>query len=159
MDRFWSKVDIKGPDECWEWTAYINPKGYGRFGVEGGMMLAHRASWTLTNGPIPDGAGYHGTCVLHKCDNRRCCNPSHLFLGTIADNNADMVAKGRESYCNPNPGEANGRAKLTETDARYIKFENIENCAEVARHYKVDPGTIRKIRRGDAWKHVKEALG
>lgn len=94
--RFWSHVE-KSASGCWEWQAYVNSQtGYGQFAVshrEG--ISAHRLAWMLVHGPIPKGNGYHGTCVLHRCDNRRCVNPAHLFLGSVADNQRDMVAKGR----------------------------------------------------------------
>lgn len=86
-ERFWAKVE-KGPD-CWEWKAFRN-KGYGKFTYNGRMYLAHRLSWILTNGPIPDGLG-----VLHSCDNPPCVNPDHLFLGTQLDNMRDASNKGR----------------------------------------------------------------
>ena len=75
---------------CLTWTGYRNPKGYGTINVAGTPVYAHRLSWENANGPIPE-----GKCILHKCDNPPCCNPDHLFLGTRAENNADMVAKGR----------------------------------------------------------------
>jgi hypothetical protein len=94
--RFWSKVDKSGgPDACWLWTARKAKTGYGNFKVGGEMTRAHRVSWTITNGPIPHDGSYHGICVCHKCDVKLCCNPSHLFLGTNADNVADRGAKGR----------------------------------------------------------------
>ena len=90
MKRFWDKVKIAGPDECWEWQASIGKNGYGAFKFDGWMRPASRIAWLLTNGEIPD-----GMLVCHKCDNRKCCNLNHLFLGTHADNMQDMMNKGR----------------------------------------------------------------
>ena len=89
-ERFWSKVEM-GPG-CWRWTAALAPTGYGMIGrgPRQGTAYAHRLCWELTVGPIPA-----GLYVLHRCDNRWCVNPDHLFLGTHRDNIDDMVAKGR----------------------------------------------------------------
>lgn len=86
--RFWGKV--KKGKTCWEWSGAKIPKGYGQLGFLGKHTYAHRVSWELCFGKIPQ-----GLCVLHKCDNPPCVNPKHLFLGTIADNNRDMFRKNR----------------------------------------------------------------
>ena len=101
MKRFWDKVNKDGPlpDQdkypglgfCWEWTACITIDGYGSFNFEGQSQLAHRISWLITFGVYPE------EYVLHRCDNRLCVRPDHLFLGTNADNIQDMVNKGRQS--------------------------------------------------------------
>lgn len=84
-----------GPDACWPWMGSRNTGGSGKNhgSIQAGRMVkAHRIAWILAGGPVPD-----GMCVLHRCDNPPCCNPAHLFLGTVADNNRDRDAKGRSN--------------------------------------------------------------
>lgn len=96
-ERFWEKVDRAEGDACWEWQAGRFSNGYGQFmRVKHQMALAHRMAYELTNGPIPE-----GLLVLHRCDNRPCVRPDHLWLGTHSENMRDMHAKGR---CGRRPG-------------------------------------------------------
>lgn len=132
-ERFWPKVDVRGHEECWEWTASRKERGYGVFsrpGHNNGALKAHRVSWELANGPIPD-----GLCVLHRCDNPPCVNPAHLFLGTIADNNRDMSLKGRvvgqnKTHCKYGHEYTAENTGRTARGGRYCRTCNIERCRE-----------------------------
>ena len=96
QQRFEEKYIPEPMSGCWLWTASVNDKGYGKLSISAGIWKkAHRISWEINVGPIPKGSGYHGTCVLHKCDVPSCVNPDHLFLGTNADNIYDRMDKGR----------------------------------------------------------------
>ena len=148
--RFWSKVEVLGPDECWLWKASVSRNGYGQFGIGYKKVLPHRLAYELAHGEIPD-----GKCVCHRCDVRRCCNPAHLFLGTKAENTADMVKKGRHAY-----GERNGTSKLTDEQVRNIRslYASGEfTQAELASRFSVHNVLISSIVRGERWKHVVEA--
>jgi hypothetical protein len=151
--RFWEKVvDTGGTDACWLWTAFINPSGYGMVRNGAWMALAHRVSWTLANGRVPDGAQ-----VLHHCDTRACVNPSHLYVGTNADNIADKVARGRSSWPRPERrGEGHPLVKLTEKEVALIRKEPYEHGSgrRLARELGVSPALITRIRKGQLWTHV-----
>ena len=97
-ERFWPKVNKNGTDGCWFWTASTNSSGYGQIGLgghDGPPVAAHRVSWEIHNGPIPEGNFYGTTLVCHHCDEPLCVNPDHLFLGTQFDNMRDASKKGR----------------------------------------------------------------
>jgi len=148
--RFWSKVAVGEPDECWEWLAQKTGQGYGRFGIPTGknqpwkIRPAHRVSWFLTFGPIPE-----GLYVCHHCDNRGCVNPYHLFLGTHKDNQVDAAKKGRMAK-----GEDNGKSKLTEEEVLEIRemySEGDWTQQEIADAFDVSNATIYKILKGKTW--------
>lgn len=147
-DRFWSKVS-RG-NGCWEWAANRQVAGYGQFTIRDGVpTVAHRVSFALTYGPIPPGG-----VVCHTCDNPPCVRPDHLFLGTQADNAADMFAKGRQGI--RHHGEAKPSARLTEAEVREIRAApaHFGVLRELSRQYGVSNTTIRKIRTGEKWSHV-----
>lgn len=125
--RFRDKYIIREND-CWEWIAYTTRHGYGSFRLNGNVELAHRASWIIYKGNIPRGTGYHGICALHKCDNRKCVNPDHLFLGTQKENIRDGITKGRIKGWNNGRGGIKGRkvSFTDETIQKRLKRKNID---------------------------------
>lgn len=150
LDRFWSKVDQRGPDECWPWIAYRKPEGYGQFTlVKGTYITASRISLALSLGrPLAT-----GEIACHRCDNPPCCNPAHLFVGSVLDNAMDSVNKGRARRAK---GESTPSSKLTEEQIREIRAypDRYGLLAELGRQYGVAANTIRSIRLGQKWSHV-----
>ena len=135
--------------DCIEWEGAVNSSGYGSVKIGGVVYGAHRRAYEKANGPIPgDGPGYHGMCVMHKCDNRLCVNPDHLELGTHAENMADMYAKNRRPS---SPGERNGSSKLTKEVINYIRSSD-KSLRELAAEIGVTYGHIGKIRRNESWR-------
>lgn len=145
--RFWSYVDIKGPDECWEWTRSRWPFGHGSCGATiFGERRAHRIAWVLTNGPVPDGLD-----ILHSCDNPPCCNPNHLRPGTHAENMRDMSVRGRS---NGPRGITHHFAKLGPAIAQDIRSALADGvpALTLAKKYRVAHRSITNIRDGRTWK-------
>ena len=146
---FWDKVDISPlhPDGCWEWNAGRSTTGYGRFAVGARYIKAHRAAYRLTHGTI-SGKAY----VLHRCDNRLCVAPHHLYLGTHSDNMVDMHSRGRA--CDYR-GALNPRAKLSGPDVAALRTlcrANVLSYAEAARRFGVSRAHARNIALGNRWK-------
>lgn len=148
MERFEEKISPEPNTGCWIWVAATHTQShieYGSFRIyaDQNPWRAHRASWELHVGTVPD-----DLCVLHKCDNGLCVNPAHLFLGTTQDNNADKMRKGRQPY-----GEAAGRTKLTRNSVRaaYMSIVNGEPELSVARRLKVSIHHVWCIRMGWVW--------
>jgi DNA-binding CsgD family transcriptional regulator len=157
LARFWPKVDKAG--DCWVWTAADDNFGYGHFSMPdtsgaSSLQLAHRVSWIIANGPIPD-----GMCVLHTCDNPPCVNPAHLFLGTQSDNAHDRDSKGRTVAAH-HFGEANGCAKLTKGDVIEIRHAYIEGETQrsIADRYGLTQSGIQSVVTGRVWGHVAEGI-
>jgi len=148
LKRFSAKYFVDDKTGCWLWTACKHRQGYGMIKVNRKMEMSHRVSWELQNGPIPKGEGYHGTCVLHKCDTPACVNPSHLFLGTNADNAADMVSKGRHKA-----GEKMSNSKLKEADVLLIR-DDPRPGRFLAKVYGVSPSLIWSVKRRTCWVHL-----
>lgn len=143
-ERFMSKVDTSG--ECWIWTGYRDKKmGYGMFWMNGTMRLSHRVAYEMFNAPIE--GGLH---VCHSCDNPACVNPSHLWLGTNADNVADKIAKRRDRNLR---GQEHPMAKLNEDIVRWIRQSDLSGRA-LAKELGVDRTTIQYIRQRKLWRHV-----
>lgn len=152
---FHSKIlKDKSKNGCWLYKTICNVKthGYGVIRAKGRILLAHRYSWELHYGAIPEGMQ-----ILHKCDIRNCVNPKHLFLGTNADNVADKIKKGRSNNAK---GSATGMSKLNEDKVLKIKqtllnMSTLNEYRKLAKKYKVSMVTITKIKYGESWKHVK----
>lgn len=144
--RFITKVAFAGSD-CWYWYGAMHKLGYGIMPALG-ESKAHRVSWRLHKGDIPD-----GMFVLHKCDVRNCVNPDHLFLGTQTDNMRDMVNKDR--HCKiKHRGEENCRSKLTNMEAQSIREEFAAGGiiqAELSRKYNLSPMTISRLIRMETY--------
>lgn len=124
-ERFWRSVAKGSPDVCWQWLGATRAFGYGSFYNDGRLHGAHRFSWFLTHGAIPD-----GLYVLHRCDAPACVNPSHLFLGTHADNMADKAKKGRDTNKNK-PFCKHGHPRTPENI--YMTSEGLKQCRECHR--------------------------
>lgn len=144
--RFWSKVDIRGRDECWPYKAGTHEFGYGVFWMDGKQQNAHVIAFEFENGSIPVEDGRRVHLVRHSCDNPPCCNPRHLIAGTTLDNVRDKISRKR---CSP----LSGARKLNDAAVRAIRESDLSN-RELGRAYGVNEGTIRHIRIGNTWKHL-----
>lgn len=193
-DVFWSQVNMEGPlpdqskesylglGNCWEWLGRKNHHGYGRIALKGmgASHMCHRVSWAMTRGEVRE-----GDLVLHKCDNRICCNPEHLFIGTHRDNSKDMQSKGRSNiafgdrhgtktrpesvprgdnhYTRIRPdlalqGVKNPAAKLGEHEVSEIIMlldQGKQTQTNIAKAYRVSKSTISLISKGKRWNHIR----
>ena len=139
LARFMEKVCVGYGGDCWSWLGAAIPTGYGHFGVNGKAKKAHRISYELFVGPIPD--GMH---VCHSCDTPACVNPDHLWIGTHRANAIDMNRKGR-----------NAATRLTESDVRQIRnLAGLVTRKALGRMFGVDHSTIGYVIRRQTWAHV-----
>jgi len=139
QERFWARVDKSG--SCWLWTGYVTENGYGQFGqstVSGDNEYAHRYSYKISHGPIPE-----GSMVLHKCDVRTCVRPDHLYLGTAKQNTADMDARGRRGK----------NARLPPEIVRAIR-STAGSHTQIARRFDLSLTCVSNIRSGRRRKDV-----
>lgn len=144
-ELFFSKAQI-GPG-CWDYMGSgAGTGGYMRISVKGKNTLAHRYAYSVTKGPIPE-----GKIVCHRCDNKACVNPDHLFLGTHQDNMDDKVAKGRQPK-----GENAKQSKLNEIQVLEImgRRKRGESGPSIAADFPVNVDQIYKITRGQNWRHL-----
>lgn len=139
-ERFWAKV--RKDAACWEWCGALQSRGYGMFWGGAKYTPAHRWAYASAKGDPGE------ALVLHRCDNRRCVNPAHLFLGTAEDNSRDMVRKGRQTI-----GERNPRARLTSEQVRAARASHLP-ASEIAGQLGVHPAHVRLIRRRGVWRHI-----
>lgn len=173
MDTFWKRVARGSESECWPWLGGVHKSGYGQFKYQGGTYKAHRVAYALALGGLEWGTGRKGSrgiIVLHSCDNRACCNPSHLRLGTQRENIRDAVAKRRMAH-----GTDHHLAKLTASQVAEIKAMARDglisrrgrgwfrkggvstiSMREVGARYGVSGKTIEQVLAGRAWVGVGE---
>ena len=148
MLRFESKYTKGEPEECWEWQGQGLKTGYGAFSIGSKNYRAHRLSYSLAKGEIPE-----GKIICHSCDNRKCVNPKHLWLGTDKTNAEDREAKGRGVRLH---GKDNPASKLTNSDILKIRLRDAEGISsrKIAALMGVNKSTISRLLLGETWAHI-----
>ncbi len=149
LDRFNRKWLPHPRTGCWVWTAAFS-NGYGHIRIGDRMRKAHRVSYLHHVGSIPFLDSHNGMCVCHRCDNKKCVNPEHLFLGSHADNMRDRDKKGLGV---PFPGELNGRSKLTNQDVIAIRADT-RTLQAIADEYGMSNSHVSQIRSRKRWAHI-----
>lgn len=146
-DVFWSHVAIGADDQCWLWTGGCDSSGYGTKNWNGNTISAHRLAWQLKNGAIPVGLK-----VLHTCDNPKCCNPKHLWIGTDKDNAVDRMLKGRNRK---QSGEESSFHKLTFAQVKAIREQYTSGETTIKRlslEYHISETQVGRIIHNVSWR-------
>lgn len=149
-ERLWSKVSIASRGSCLEWTGARSASGYGIFMINRKRVQTHRAAWMFTNGDIPK-----GKMVCHNCDNRLCCNPGHLFIGSAKDNTLDMIAKGRHKpFCTR--GESHHKSKLREGEVLQIRMLHASgvSISMICERFSISRQHANGIIKKRIWRHL-----
>lgn len=142
IEEFYKTYTVDRKTGCHNWCGHTNVYGYGLFSIHNKQQMTHRLAWEFKHGPIPP-----GMCICHKCDNRKCVNVEHLFIGTRDDNNKDMARKGRHV----------GAAKLTKAQVRYI-FKSKVHYKILAKRFSISTSQIFSIRNRREWRRVTDAI-
>lgn len=160
-EAFWRRVTISSPTDCWEWQGACTSSGYGNLSWRGENVQAHRVAYFLSVGGIALQTGFrqagrakqYRQFVLHRCDNRKCCNPAHLFLGSMSTNLQDAYTKGRKVQ----PRSAHVNAKLSAADILNIRLRYAQGAARqatLAAEYGVSQRAISLVVRNESYKDI-----
>ncbi len=144
IERIYAKIICDIKTQCWNWTGYLINSGYGRIKINNKMQLVHRFIYQYFYGPLPEDK----PCVLHHCDNPKCCNPKHLYAGTKQDNANDKVKRNRSPM-----GEKCKCTKLTECQVIEIR-ESKDSQRVIAKRFNVSQMNISYIKNRKSWKHI-----
>lgn len=146
--RFWSKVDRRGPDECWTWNAHRDTGGYGIVSLNSRLERAHRVSCALVGNTIP-----YDRIACHRCNNPACVNPNHVYAGTQSENFQDYMDAGGKNKFRAR-GIEHPRARLTPDLVRQIRRSSWAQATAIARRIGVTNQCILAVRQGKTWRHV-----
>lgn len=148
QERIKKRADVDPSTGCWNWSGVLHKQGYGMIRSGRTHHLTHRASYKVFKGEIPD-----GLFVCHRCDNRKCVNPDHLFLGTVQDNQKDMKSKDRSMF-----GEKSSAAKLKESDVlQILSLKGSMTQRAIAKMFDVSPSLVCMILKGAVWQRTVKA--